>query len=168
MRAHLITETVPGRFGCHELLCTNGSELARTQEMAQELATARRRMLDHYLHSAHAADSVLMPSRDRVRLRPHTADVTVQRFTEQVGAADWLDTHRSVLLAAIDQDAWHGSGEHSWQLATLLELYLGRSGRRQEQLGAQTSAAGAAQRLGDLRGLRRLPCQPAPALRRGP
>ncbi|MEU1167907.1 hypothetical protein ABZ372_49915, partial [Streptomyces sp. NPDC005921] len=63
----------------------------------------------------------------------------------------WLETNRSVVLAAIEQDARDGSGEFSWQLAATLDLYLDRAGRWQEQLSAQATALGAAQRLGDIR-----------------
>ncbi|MEU6198772.1 BTAD domain-containing putative transcriptional regulator [Streptomyces sp. NPDC047061] len=151
-RAHLISEPVPGRYGCHELLRAYAGELAPTQETEQELTAARRRMLDHYLHSVHAADSVLAPSRERIRLRPHVPGVTVPRLPDQAAADHWLETNRSVLLAVIEQDTRHGGGEHSWQLAATLELYLDRIGRWEEQLGAQTTAVGAAQRLGDIRG----------------
>ncbi|WP_043678630.1 AfsR/SARP family transcriptional regulator [Streptomyces xylophagus] len=151
-RAHLISEPLPGRYGCHELLRAYAAELARAQDTAQELDLARRRMLDHYLHTAHAADSLLMPTRDRIRLRPHTAGVTVPRLTDQAAAVDWLETNRSVVLAAIEQDARLGGGEHSWQLASVLELHLDRGGRWPEQLDAQTTAVEAAQRLGDIPG----------------
>ena len=151
-RAHLISEPLPGRYGCHELLRAYAAELARAHDTAQELDTARRRMLDHYLHSAHAADSLLMPSRDRVRLRPHTTGVTVPRLPDRAAAVDWLAGNRSAVLAAIKEDARHGGGEHSWRLASVLELYLDRNGRWPEQLDAQTTAVEAAQRLGDIRG----------------
>ncbi|MEV0905190.1 AfsR/SARP family transcriptional regulator [Streptomyces hokutonensis] len=151
-RAHLISEALPGRYGCHELLRAYAAELARTQDTAQELETARRRLLDHYLHSAHAADSLLMPSRDRVQLRPHTAGVTVPRLPDRAAAAEWLESNRSAVLAAIEQDARHGGGEHSWQLASVLELHLDRGGRWPEQLDVQTTAVEAAQRLGDIPG----------------
>ena len=151
-RAHLISEALPGRYGCHELLRAYAAELARTQDTAQELEAARRRLLDHYLHSAHAADSLLMPSRDRVQLRPQTAGVTVPRLPDRAAAAEWLETNRSAVLAAIEQDARHGGGEHSWQLASVLELHLDRGGRWPEQLDVQTTAVEAAQRLGDIPG----------------
>ncbi|MGX9884486.1 AfsR/SARP family transcriptional regulator [Streptomyces sp. NPDC002276] len=151
-RAHLISEPLPGRYGCHELLRAYAAELARAHDTAQDLDTARRRMLDHYLHSAHAADSLLMPSRDRVQLRPHTTGVTVPKLPDRAAAVDWLAANRSAVLAAIKEDARHGGGEHSWQLASVLELYLDRNGRWPEQLDAQTTAVETAQRLGDIRG----------------
>ncbi|MDN3355270.1 BTAD domain-containing putative transcriptional regulator [Actinomadura sp. DC4] len=152
VRAHLLTEPVPGRYGCHELLRAYASELGRAQDSAPDLDLARRRVLDHYLHSAHAADSALAPGRERISLRPHLPGVTVPRLADQADAADWLEVNRSVLLAAIEEDARHGSGEHSWRLAATLDLYLDHIGRWQEQLGAQTTALEAAHRLGDIPG----------------
>ncbi|MEU6221355.1 BTAD domain-containing putative transcriptional regulator [Streptomyces sp. NPDC047022] len=152
VRVHLISEPVPGRYGCHELLRAYATELGLAQDGAQDLNLASRRMLDHYLHSVHAADRVIAPTRERLQLRPHAAGVTVPRLPDQAAANDWLETNRSVVLAAIEQDARHGSGEHCWQLAATLYLHLDRGGRWQEQLTAQTTALGAAQRLGDIRG----------------
>ncbi|MEU8868731.1 AfsR/SARP family transcriptional regulator [Streptomyces umbrinus] len=151
-RAHLVSETEPGRFTCHELLRAYGSELCRTLDARPERTAARRRMFDHYLHSAHAADGVLAPSRERLTLGPPVAGTVVSEFADQARAAEWLETNRSVLLAAVEQSARRGCGEQSWQLAASIELYLDRSGRRQEQFVAQTTAARAAQGLGDVRG----------------
>ncbi|MGI5453005.1 AfsR/SARP family transcriptional regulator [Streptomyces sp. CA-249302] len=152
VRAHLLSEPVPGRYGCHELLRAYGTELGRAQDGAQDLDAARRRLLDHYLHTVHAADAVMAPTRERIQLRPHAPGVTVPRLPDEAAAAGWLEANRSVVLAAIEQDARHGSGEHSWQLAAAVDLYLDRNGHWQEQLAAQTTALGAAQRLGDIRG----------------
>ncbi|GGN94935.1 SARP family transcriptional regulator [Streptomyces albiflavescens] len=152
VRAHLVSETEPGRFGCHELLRAYGAELGQAQGTAGELNEARCRMLDHYLHSAQAADRALAPTRERIELRPPAAHVTVERFADHRSAVEWWDKERPVLLAAVDQEARHGSGEHGWQLAATLESYLDRSGRWQEQLAAQTAATTMAQRLGDVRG----------------
>jgi len=151
-RAHLVSETGPGRFTCHELLRAYGSELVRALDARPERRAARRRMFDHYLHSAHAADSALAPSRERLTLGPPVAGTVVSEFADQARAAEWLEANRSVLLAAVEQSARRGCGDLSWQLAATIELYLDRNGRRQEQFVAQTTAARAAQGLGDVRG----------------
>ncbi|MCX4902843.1 BTAD domain-containing putative transcriptional regulator [Streptomyces sp. NBC_00878] len=151
-RAHLVSETGPGRFGCHELLRAYGTELGKALDAPPERRAARRRMFDHYLHSAHAAAGVLATSRERLTLGPPLPGTIVSEFADQTRAAEWLETNRSVLLAAVEQSARRGCGEQSWQLAATIELYLDRNGRRQEQFIAQTTAARAAQRLGDLRG----------------
>ena len=151
-RAHLVSETGPGRFTCHELLRAYGSELVRALDARPERRAARRRMFDHYLHSAHTADSALAPSRERLTLGPPVAGTVVSEFADQARAAEWLEANRSVLLAAVEQSARRGCGDLSWQLAATIELYLDRNGRRQEQFVAQTTAARAAQGLGDVRG----------------
>ncbi|MET7570241.1 BTAD domain-containing putative transcriptional regulator [Streptomyces sp. NPDC005492] len=159
-RAHLISEPLPGRYGCHELLRAyaaeltraHDTELTRAHDTERDRDTARRRMLDHYLHAAHMADALLVPTRDRVRLRPPIPGVTVPRLPDQAAAIDWLEANRSAVLAAIEEDARHGGGEHSWKLASVMELYLDRGGRWPEQFAAQTTAVEAAQRLGDISG----------------
>ncbi len=64
-RAHLVTERVPGRFAFHDLLRAYATELAHAQDSEQDRLAARRRVLDHYLHTACRADQVLNPHRDR-------------------------------------------------------------------------------------------------------
>ncbi|NJP17537.1 AfsR/SARP family transcriptional regulator [Streptomyces thermoviolaceus] len=152
VRANLVSEHTPGRFSCHELLRAYGAELVRDHGVADERRTARRRMLEHYLHTAHAADSVLAPGRERVELHPHATGVTVLQFADAAEAVEWLEANRPALLSAIEQDARCGDGRYSWQLAVLLETYLERNGRWQEQLVVQTTATTTSQRLGDIRG----------------
>jgi len=152
VHARLLTESAPGRFDCHELLRVYGSELNREQDTAEESSAATCRVLDHYLHSAHAADSALAPNRERLEPPAVRAGVTVLRFADQRAAADWLDADRPALIAAIENDARWGKGEHSWRLAVALEIYLDRGGRWEEQATVQTAALSAARRLGDLQG----------------
>ncbi|GII56741.1 SARP family transcriptional regulator [Planotetraspora thailandica] len=151
-RAQLILETTPGRFSFHELLRAYATEMGREEDSDQESGEAGRRLLDHYLHSVHAADRALGSHRERIALQRAAPHASPQRFADQRSAVGWLDAERAALLAAIKQDATHGSGAHAWQLAVGIELYLDRNGRWREQLAAQTAAATAAQRLGDLRG----------------
>ncbi|MBF9130517.1 hypothetical protein I0C86_16335 [Plantactinospora sp. S1510] len=54
-RANLLVERTPGRYGCHDLLRAYSAELARELEPEAERAEAIRRVLDHYLRTAHAA-----------------------------------------------------------------------------------------------------------------
>ena len=64
-RAHLVTERVPGRFAFHDLLRAYATELAGAHDSEDYRRAARRRMLDHYLHSAYRADELLSQFRDR-------------------------------------------------------------------------------------------------------
>jgi DNA-binding SARP family transcriptional activator/tetratricopeptide (TPR) repeat protein len=149
LRAHLIYETVPGRYGCYELLRAYGAELAQQEEFAADSASARERLFDHYLHSAHSAAVVLAPSREQVALGLPAEGADPVVFTDAAEAVRWLDRERPVLIAAVEQDARHGSGRHGWQLATVLWQYLDRNGCWPLQLGVQTAAVMAAEHTGD-------------------
>jgi DNA-binding SARP family transcriptional activator/tetratricopeptide (TPR) repeat protein len=151
---HLLTAHLPGRFTWHDLLRTYAAELCHDQDDENVRAAARRRVFEHYLRSAHAADAVLAPHRDRETLPPAPADVFPQHLTDQREAADWLEQERPVLIATVEQAGADGeqSAMYCWQLAAELERFLDRHGRWQEQLQIQNTALDAARRAGDIRG----------------
>lgn len=151
LRAHLIVEPVPGRFGCHDLLRAYARELAAQPEYAEESAQGRRRVFDYYLHSAYAATGVLFAGRERLDLEPPALGASPSTGLDQPAAVAWLNAERAVLFAAIEHDARQGSGRYSWQLVAVLELHLDRLGSWPVQLDVQTTAAQAAERTGDLR-----------------
>ena len=63
--AHLLAEHAPGRYAFHDLLREYAAEQARDNEDR----TALHRVLDHYLHSARAADRLLIRHVNRTRSR---------------------------------------------------------------------------------------------------
>ncbi|MER6561854.1 BTAD domain-containing putative transcriptional regulator [Streptomyces sp. NPDC001027] len=151
--AHLLTQRSPGRFGSHELLRIYAAELTESHDAPAERDAARRRLLDHLLHTAHRADSLLAPHRERLALSQRAAPGSGPvAFDSQEKAANWLNSERPVLLAAVQEAARSGLGAHSWQLAATLELFLDRHGRWQDQLVVQATALRAAEELGDLSG----------------
>ncbi|WP_329136871.1 tetratricopeptide repeat protein [Streptomyces sp. NBC_01476] len=151
---HLLTEYGPGRFSCHELLRAYAAEQCEGQDDEETRAATRRRMVEHYLHSAHTADALIAPYRERVPLPELPDGVYPQAFDGQIEAADWFQRERQVLLAMVEQAARHSAaGDGScWKLAATLELFLDRHGRWQEQHHIQTTALEAARRTGDLPG----------------
>ncbi|WP_328581023.1 AfsR/SARP family transcriptional regulator [Streptomyces sp. NBC_00370] len=150
--AQLLTEHAPGRFASHDLLRAYAAELAARHDADDRCGEARGRLLDHYLHSAHAADTLLAPHRERLTLAQPRPGADPERFPGQREALDWLESERTVLLTAVEQDARSEGGPHAWQLAATLELFLDRHGRWQEQLAMQSASVTSAQRLGDVRG----------------
>ncbi|MFC4031725.1 BTAD domain-containing putative transcriptional regulator [Streptomyces polygonati] len=151
---HLLTEHTPGRFTCHELLRAYAAELCEGQDDERTRAATRRRMVEHYLRSAHTADALLATYRERVTLPDPPPGVFPQTFGGPFEAADWFQRERQVLLAMVEQAARHtAEGDAScWQLAATLEIFLDRHGRWQEQHHIQTTALDAARRTGDLPG----------------
>lgn len=151
---HLLTEHMPGRFTSHDLLRAYAAELCGEQDTAEDRSAARLRLFEHYLHSADRAEALLRPHRERVPLPPALPGVFPQDFTGPPQAADWMQRERQVLLAAVERAAQDGEGSspHCWQLAQILEAFLDRSGRWEDQHRIQSAALAAARRAGDQRG----------------
>jgi tetratricopeptide (TPR) repeat protein len=148
-QAHLIAEHVPGRFTLHDLLRAYAHELAREQDPPAARERARIRLLDHYLHTAHAAAMLLTPHRDPITLPPLQQGVTPEVPGGLEEAQAWFTTEHSVLLAAIEQAAEAGLGQHTWQLAWALDDFFDLRGRWHDWETTQRAALDAAIRLGD-------------------
>ncbi|WP_327011530.1 tetratricopeptide repeat protein [Dactylosporangium sp. NBC_01737] len=71
VRAQLIIEPRPGRFGMHDLLCAYAYGLAHADEPTPARAAARRRLIEHYTRTATTAAMLLNPSRHPAGLHPH-------------------------------------------------------------------------------------------------
>ncbi|MGC4876040.1 BTAD domain-containing putative transcriptional regulator [Micromonospora sp. DT43] len=145
VRRQLLTMSSPGRYVCHDLLRAYAGYLVD----GSERAAATRRLLDHYLHTAHAAALVIEPHRDVISLPRPEKGVTVDAPTDAAHALRWFDTERSVLLAAVRYASDTNHDTHSWQLAWALTTFLSRASRWQDLAVTQEVALAAAQRDGD-------------------
>jgi DNA-binding SARP family transcriptional activator len=148
-RAHLLTEQVPGRFGCHDLLRAYAIELAAMTGSGAARHAALGRLLDYYLHTATAADRLLYPLRRRIPLVAPRSGMTPDDLAHHGQALAWLDAERHGLLAAISLAADHGFDVHAWQLAFSLETFFYRRSHWQDWAATQRIALAAADRLGD-------------------
>ncbi|YCK40807.1 NB-ARC domain-containing protein [Actinomadura sp. ATCC 39365] len=79
--AHLIIEHVPGRFAFHDLLRAYATELVWVDDSPAEREATLRRMLDHYLHTAHGAALLMHPRWELLTLTPPDAGVTSEGLT---------------------------------------------------------------------------------------
>ncbi|GAA2151567.1 BTAD domain-containing putative transcriptional regulator [Kitasatospora kazusensis] len=150
--SHLLTEHAPGRYLSHDLLRAYAADLARSTEDEAARAAATERLLDHYLHTAHAAERLIFPARDPITLGArHPGAVPVELGTAAAASA-WFDAEHPVLLALGVLAADRGSDAHAWQIPWSLTTYLVRTGRLRDVRASQRSGLAAAQRLGDLRG----------------
>jgi DNA-binding SARP family transcriptional activator/DNA-binding XRE family transcriptional regulator len=148
-RAHLLSEQVPGRFGCHDLLRAYAIELATTTGSSAARRAALGRLLDYYLHTATAADRLLYPLRRPIALSAPRPGVTPDDLASHGQALAWLDAEDRGLLAAVSLAAEHGHDVHAWQLAFSLETFFYRRGHWQDWAATQHTALAAANRLGD-------------------
>jgi tetratricopeptide (TPR) repeat protein len=150
-RTGLLAEHAPDRYTCHDLLAAYAAELAADTDTDAERHGATMRLLDHYVHAAYAADRLLYPQRDPIRipLEP-TATGTVSWVPpDERAAQDWLAAEQAVLLAALRLAAESGHHARAWQLAWALNTYLHRRGYQHERASAWQLAGAAAEQLGD-------------------
>ncbi|MFI6262136.1 BTAD domain-containing putative transcriptional regulator [Micromonospora sp. NPDC051006] len=143
--AHLVVEHVPGRFALHDLLRAYGNELAG----ADEVRTALPRALDHYLHTALAADRLLWPHRDPPDPPVAAPGAQPEAFGDRPAALAWFTAEHRVLLAALDRAAQAGFDERVGQLAWATANFFARRGHWLDWAYVGEMAVAAARRQGD-------------------
>jgi tetratricopeptide (TPR) repeat protein len=149
-RAHLVAQQTPGRYALHELLHAYAGECSRTVDSDAERRAALRRLLDHYLQSALAADRLLNPHRDPIAVTPsRCAAGSAPPLADREQALAWFAAERAALVGAVRRAAGTGFDTHVWQLTWALAEFLERRGHWREWLDVQQAAIAAAVRLAD-------------------
>jgi len=151
-RLHIAAEPAADRFGLHDLLRAFALERAEADETAAERHAATHRVLDYYLHTAHAMSRLLSPPRDAIRLAPPQPGALREDLGGYQQAWSWAEAECPVLLAMVAVAADTGFARHAWQLARALDIFLSRRGRWPELAHVQRLALGAARQAGDLAG----------------
>lgn len=134
------------RFASHDLLFRYAAELAAADA---EAAGARHRLLDHYLHSAHANAGVLDAFRDPLALPPPADGVVLDVVADEAAALAWFTAEYPALVNAVSVAADAGLDRHCWQLACVLTEVFERFGRWEDWAAAHEAGLAAARRLGD-------------------
>jgi DNA-binding SARP family transcriptional activator/tetratricopeptide (TPR) repeat protein len=150
-QAHLVEEQHPGRFTFHDLLRAYAAEQVHTDDTEATRYAARHRLLDHYLHSAYAAERLLNPHRDAITLAEPQPGVVPEAIADHRKALAWFTAEHTVLLAAVDQAAEAGFDTHVCQLAWTLTTFFDRRGHWHDSVLVQRAALHAAERLADPR-----------------
>ncbi|MCZ4098569.1 AfsR/SARP family transcriptional regulator [Streptomyces sp. H39-C1] len=152
VQGHLVSEYAPRRYALHDLLRAYATELVGERDGEETRSAATHRMLDHYLHTALAADVLLTPRLDPSPLPPARPGATPTRPADHQEALAWFTAEHPVLLAAVELAAATGFDPHAWQLAATLTTFLDRHGYWEPLAAAQTTALEAARRRGDTAG----------------
>jgi DNA-binding SARP family transcriptional activator/tetratricopeptide (TPR) repeat protein len=142
--ARLITEYRPGRFTSHDLIRVYAAELSVAVDTARDREMALDRILDHYLHTAHAARVLLRP--DFVPPSPTAArlGVTREELSNYGQATAWFAAERQVLIAAVSKARDTGHHAHAWKLALTLSQFFKRQGYCHDWAATMHTALGAA------------------------
>jgi DNA-binding SARP family transcriptional activator/tetratricopeptide (TPR) repeat protein len=153
-RAALLTEHAPGRFAFHDLLRAYATELVRATETSGDRRAAGHRVLDHYLHTAHAAGALAQFKREPLTLKPPRAGAVPEQLADEESALAWFGAEEQILRAVIAQAVIDEFDSHAWQLTCTLAPFVQRSGRwlQHEWNAVLTNALVAARRQGDITG----------------
>jgi DNA-binding SARP family transcriptional activator/tetratricopeptide (TPR) repeat protein len=146
-RTNLFTEHAPGRYACHDLLRAYAFELCVAHDADRDMA--RHRIVDHYVHTAHAAELHLQRDIETVAPAAPREGVSVVDFAGPDDAMAWLMAERPALIAALDLAVDLGLDRHICRLAQALFVFLHRQGRWHERAETQLVAVAAAERLAD-------------------
>jgi DNA-binding SARP family transcriptional activator len=147
-RAHMLAEQTPGRYALHDLLRAYAAELVSDDDREPDRHTATHRLLDHYLHTAHAADLLLYPQGEPMPLAPPQPGVATQPIGNQQQALEWFNAEHHVLLEMVRHAGRAGFDRHTCRLAWALFVALHRRGRWHDRAAVQQAALRAARRLG--------------------
>jgi tetratricopeptide (TPR) repeat protein/transcriptional regulator with XRE-family HTH domain len=147
--AHLVTQHAASRYTMHDLLRAYATGLAHAIDSEHVRRGATRRILDHYLTTAYAADRLLDPNRDAISLAPPEPGAMPESLAGRQQALDWFVTEHEALLAAVDVATAAGFDTHTWQLAWSLYDFLHLRGHWHDQARVQRAAVAAARRLAD-------------------
>ncbi|MFJ8057390.1 BTAD domain-containing putative transcriptional regulator [Streptomyces sp. NPDC096142] len=151
--AHLLTERSPGRYVFHDLLRAYASELSLTEESEGELDGAVRRMLDHYLRTAHDALDRLEPTGLFPRPGPAPDAMATPALADTDAALTWFTAEHAALIGVVSLAADLGHGTLAWRLARSLDPFHERQGHWHDWAALQRTALSAAQRQSDPAGL---------------
>ena len=147
--AHLIEQPVPGRYRTHDLVRLYASRRASEEHSAEERAAAQRRLVDFYLHSAHAGDLLMSPYRLVIDLEAPASGCLPLTFDDASVVLDWFKTEHQSLLAVLElaiQRGWH---LQVWQLAWMLSTYHRTDSHLDDDVAAWTMGLAAAEELAD-------------------
>jgi DNA-binding SARP family transcriptional activator/tetratricopeptide (TPR) repeat protein/plasmid stability protein len=150
---HLLTEYVPGRYACHDLLRSYAVEEVMNRESEADRLAAVRRVFDHYLHAARMASGFLCPYETGVPRDRLLPGVMLEEIAGPAQAAEWFANEQHVLLAMIGQAAEGGYAPYAWELPWVIGWYFQDEACWQRLAAAQESSLAVAARLGDLAGL---------------
>lgn len=146
---HLVTQHATGRYTMHDLLRAYAADLAEGVDTEPVRRGAKRRTLDHYLHTAFAADRLLDPARDPISLAPPEPGTLPEHLPGHEQALSWFIAEHETLLAAVALASADGFETQTWQLAWTLYDFLHLRGHWHDQVDVQRAAVAAARRLSD-------------------
>lgn len=150
-RANLLSEHVPGRYSCHDLLRAYASELSQAHDTDRD--AARCRLVDYYVHTASAAQRLVggdvEDGMGAGAAAPGDPGVRMTDFPGRDEAMAWFEAERPALLATLGLAEDLRLDRQVCRLARALFVFLHGRGHWHDRAETQRAAVAAAGRLGD-------------------
>jgi tetratricopeptide (TPR) repeat protein/DNA-binding SARP family transcriptional activator len=156
IRRHLFERSARHRYTSHDLLREYAAERSHDVEVTRERDPGLRRMLDHYLHTAHNAAMLVNPAREPLVLPEPSAGAHLDHFPDQAHAISWFEAEHEAMLQVTRLAAEIGWWSWAWRLPWTLADYCDMSGRWHESAASLGDALEAAQRGADEDGQARI------------
>ncbi|MFI6303936.1 tetratricopeptide repeat protein [Amycolatopsis thailandensis] len=146
--ACLVERQAYGRYAMHDLVREYATTIAHALP-TNICETARARVVDFYLHTAHNADRLLNPHRHLISLGPCAPGCSPQPLRDPAAALAWMDREHACVLAIREIATASGRYEAVWQSAWVLGTFHDRRGLRHDNLAVWRTALDAAHYLPD-------------------
>ncbi|UED87749.1 tetratricopeptide repeat protein [Streptomyces profundus] len=117
VEANLLTAVSAGRYRFHDLIHRHAQTRGETEDEPAQRVETERRMMDHYLATANAADAAASPLRRRPE--PHYAypPESTRTFPDIARGIAWFTLEHANLIATQRLAVERGYDEVVWQLA---------------------------------------------------
>lgn len=146
--AHLLEESVPGRFRLHDLLARYARECSMQEDTENSRCQVARQVLTWYAAAATMAEHIASPNaRSRWSGQP---DPVPAGLTTSTQAREWLEVERRNLVAAVGLAARLGFDEVAVTLPLTLWGLFEKRGHWHDWLDTNLIGIEAARRTGDL------------------
>ncbi|MFJ8580888.1 tetratricopeptide repeat protein [Micromonospora sp. NPDC093277] len=155
--AHLLQESVPGRYRFHDLTRAHAAQTATRDETELGRPMALDRLLDHYRNTAAGAMDAAHPYERQRRPQVPPARTPGPALSDPSSALNWLDGELPNLLAAASYATEHDRPAHLLHLSAILHRHLRTRGRYQDAAAlhqqALTTARAACHQAAELEAL---------------
>ncbi len=149
-RQSLLHRQMPGRWRLHDLIRLYAAQRAAADLDDDDRRLALRRLVEHYVSTALAADRLLNPGRTPITLTTSLTGGAAEPLLDEESALAWFTAEHANLLAAQTLAFDHGLYANAWQLAWTMSTFHRRSGLSGDEIGAWRLALAAAEHDGDL------------------
>ena len=147
--AHLLEQRAPDRYEFHDLLRAYAADQAQQDETAGDRVAAVQRVLEWYLHSADAAQTLIHSNSLHPPLGVPVEGIRPMRFSNYQDALHWYVQERPNLLASARVAENAGFDQVAWQLPAVLRNVHATRNDFAEWLAMGQIGLQAARRLGD-------------------